>query len=89
MLDSQIPVLPALQTSLEEMLTLSDFLDASSRRLLFADGAMPPLSLETHVRGFWNDSSLFVLFAGRFLGLRTISEEVPAQGCWPDTAALG
>jgi hypothetical protein len=77
--DSQIRVLPALQTSLEEMLVLSDFRDASSRRLLFADGAMPPLSLETHVRGLWNDSSLFVLFAGRFLGLRTISEEVPMQ----------
>jgi hypothetical protein len=80
MLDSQIPVLPAPQISLVEMLTLADFRDTSSRCLLFADGTMPPSSLETHVRGFWNGSSLIALFAGRFLGLRTTSEEAPAQG---------
>ncbi len=77
MLDSIFQVFPALQSSLEDVSELPDPEDNSAKRLLFADGAIPPLSLETHVRGFWNNTSLFILFSGRFLDLRLDFGDLP------------
>lgn len=79
MLDSIFQVYPALQSSLEQLSELPDPADNPAKRLLFADGAVPPLSLETYVQGFWNPTSLFILFSGRFLELRMDFEDLPPQ----------
>ncbi len=77
MLDSIFQVFPAPQYSLEDVSELPDPRDSSVKPLLFADGALPPLTLQTSVRGFWNHSALFILFSGRFLALRMTFGEMP------------
>ena len=79
MANSILQVFPATGSSLEETINLPCFSERPTGRLLFADGVMPPLSLETHVTGFWNESFLFILFCGRFLELRVDSEPLPPE----------
>lgn len=85
MSDSILPVLPSFRSTLAELYETPVPHDDSARRLLFADGISPPLSLETYVRGYWNRSSLFILFSGRYLNLRMDTEDLPleAQGRTP------
>jgi hypothetical protein len=62
---------------LEDVTALPDPGIETFSRLLFADGSVPPASIETYVCGFWSTSSLFIIFAGRFLRLRTAADDVP------------
>jgi hypothetical protein len=77
--DSILQVFPAMGRTLEDLSALPDPLDNFTKRLLFADGAITPLSLETHVHAYWSRASLFILFAGRFLHLRMTFEELPTH----------
>ena len=79
MLDTIFQVFPPPAGSLEDISALPDPRDNVAKRLLFADGSMPPHSLETYVWGFWNTSSLFIFFSGRFLDLRIADEEMPVH----------
>jgi hypothetical protein len=45
--------------------------------LTLADGARPPDQIVSSVRALWNDTTLFVLFAGRYVQLRMMAEPEP------------
>ena len=75
--ESIFEISPSSHRSLQDLIELPDVNVRASEPLVMADGAVPPVSLQTHVRGLWSPSSLFILFSGRFLQLRMFLEDFP------------
>lgn len=79
MSDPILQVFPVHGRSLEDLCADPHPHADSSGRLTLADGTAPPPALETLVSAFWSQSSLYVLFTGRFVNLRAKFSGVPGR----------